>query len=329
MINIVKGISDSDAASSEGTVLRPMISYAQNFEDVTLRRAFPAEVSGFYVDVGAADPYYDSVTRWFYGIGWSGINIEPLRESFDLLQMQRPRDKNLNVALGREAGNRTFYHVSNHGLSTLDERAAQAAAALGHTVAERKVQVRTLADVFAEFRPSRIDFLKVDAEGAEEDVLEGANWSDFRPRVVLIEATRPNTQESVHDSWESLLTAAGYEFAWFDCLNRFYVASEEPMLKTALARPPSYFDNFRLARTVEFEARLEEVSRSKSALDAVTRDADRGPRRGQGGEDALKRRQRESDEGAASADRELARIRQSRTYRVAMRLTNLLKRVGL
>jgi FkbM family methyltransferase len=246
-------------------MLPPMISYAQNYEDVALRRAFANQKSGFYVDVGAADPYYDSVTHWFYTAGWSGINIEPLHHWFTEFQVQRPRDTNLNVGIGRERGLRSFYEVSNQGLSTFDDVAADAAAALGYTVAKHQVEVRTLADICHEFRPRRIDFLKVDAEGWEAEVLQGSDWRAYRPRVVLVEATRPNTQEPAHEEWESILTEAGYEFAWFDCLNRFYVRSEEPALKESLARPPSYFDNFRPARAVELERRLEQALKGEGA----------------------------------------------------------------
>ena len=76
------------------------VSYAQNYEDVTLRRALRDVSSGFYVDVGANDPRVDSVTRAFYERGWHGINIEPVAHWHDRLQADRPRDINLRVAAG-------------------------------------------------------------------------------------------------------------------------------------------------------------------------------------------------------------------------------------
>jgi len=62
-----------------------LISYAQNFEDVMLARVFHGRKNGFYVDVGAADPINLSVTKWFYDLGWSGINVEPNRKLFERL----------------------------------------------------------------------------------------------------------------------------------------------------------------------------------------------------------------------------------------------------
>jgi FkbM family methyltransferase len=307
-------------------MLPSMISYAQNYEDVALRRAFRNQEIGFYVDVGAAHPYYDSVTNWFYSIGWSGINIEPINDWFNELQIHRPRDKNFNVAIGLTKGEQIFYQISNHGLSTLNEEAARAATAQGYTVEERVVKVRTLSDIITEFCPHEIDFLKVDAEGAEEEVLRGANWTDFRPRVVLVEATRPNTQQSVHETWESVLTDAGYEFAWFDCLNRFYVRSGEPIVKDALSRPPSYFDNFQLARAVDIEARLEEALRAEAVREEKLAELEAGLRRARESEQALTKRLEERSEELTSTDRELAHIRKSRSYRIARWLAHPLKR---
>ena len=62
-----------------------MISYAQNQEDVLLRREFPDCTNGFYIDVGANDPVWDSVTKHFYDRGWHGINIEPGLEPYEPL----------------------------------------------------------------------------------------------------------------------------------------------------------------------------------------------------------------------------------------------------
>ena len=96
-----------------------MISYAQNYEDVTLRRAFPDIDTGFYVDVGAYDPVFDSVTKWFSDTGWSGINIEPNPERLRLLEAQRPRDINLGCAIGERAGTMPFYMFNGDGLNTI------------------------------------------------------------------------------------------------------------------------------------------------------------------------------------------------------------------
>src|SRR4051812_32202488 len=101
-----------DMPPSVVSALRPppsalLISYAQNFEDVLLRRVFADREDGFYVDIGAFDPVIGSVTKIFYDRGWSGINIEP-GSAFERLKSERARDINLNIAILDEAGTLSF-----------------------------------------------------------------------------------------------------------------------------------------------------------------------------------------------------------------------------
>lgn len=60
--------------------------------------------NGFYIDVGAHDPNFISVTKAFYLKGWYGINIEPLPNLFKALQIYRRRDINLNIGIGEKEG---------------------------------------------------------------------------------------------------------------------------------------------------------------------------------------------------------------------------------
>ena len=88
------------------------ISYAQNHEDVMLWRALKHVQNGFYIDVGANHPSDDSVTRAFYERGWSGINIEPLSLHMAQLKADRPRDINLQFAVGVEDGEIELFDTS-------------------------------------------------------------------------------------------------------------------------------------------------------------------------------------------------------------------------
>ncbi|MEP6852827.1 MAG: FkbM family methyltransferase [bacterium] len=200
-----------------------MISYAQNAEDVVLARAFGDRADGFYVDVGANEPTHDSVTRHFYDRGWTGINIEPQAGCFEALQRQRPRDTNLNVGVGSAPGRLTLYVVpAAQAMSTFSAEQAERLHAMGYKTTTRVVEVRTLSEVFAEHVGDRtVDFLKVDVEGLEEDVLGGFDWARWRPRAVVVESF-PDVS-----SWEEKLRAAGYERTLWDGINLFFVRSED------------------------------------------------------------------------------------------------------
>jgi FkbM family methyltransferase len=226
-------------------MLEPMISYAQNHEDVLLRRAFYGQPGGFYIDVGAHDPVYDSVTKHFSDHGWRGVNVEPIPRKAAAFKTSRPRDVNLGVGLSDRAGHATFYEVVEAPtISTFSAELAEAYRGRGYTVAEHKVEVLTLADVCERHAPPTIDFLSLDAEGHEQQVLSGADFCRWRPRVVVVEATRPGSQAPAHHEWENLLLSADYLFATFDGLNRYYVRGEEPELVAKLAVPANVFDNY-------------------------------------------------------------------------------------
>jgi FkbM family methyltransferase len=239
-----------------------MVSYAQNREDVLLARVFRDVVAGFYVDVGANDPEHCSVTKHFYDRGWRGINVEPGRV-FDRLAAARPRDVNLNVAASDRPGSLTLYEYLDgvfSGLSSLHPDLPGDEPELARRQ-ERQVAVRTLRDIFEEHAPPHIDFLSVDVELHERQVLLGNDWEAFRPRVVLVEATEPRTDVPMYESWEGILLDARYDFVFFDGLNRYYLRREDQALKGRFAAPPNVFDNYILAETVHLHERIEGLLR--------------------------------------------------------------------
>jgi FkbM family methyltransferase len=221
------------------------ISYAQNNEDVLLWRALGHVRDGFYIDVGANDPVEHSVTKAFYDAGWRGINIEPLPAHIAAFDAQRPGDVNLAVAAGSEAGTLTLYDVpAVRGWASPERAVADLHRAEGHTVAELTVPVRTLADVCAEHVRGDVHFLKIDVEGFEGEVLRGMDFTRWRPWVLVIEATLPNSRATNHASWEHLVTDRRYRYAWFDGLNRYYVAEEHAELMDSFGIQPNVFDDY-------------------------------------------------------------------------------------
>ncbi len=258
----------------------PWTSYAQNREDVLLRRAFAGVSSGFYIDVGACDPVLLSVTKTFYDAGWSGINIEASPKQHALVAAARPRDLNLCVGCSDHPGTMTFFKARGDavGLSTFAADEVQAHKARGFAFDEITVPLTTLADICREHVGSRtIDFVKIDVEGHEAAVIAGADFVRFRPRVLLVEATRPLSQEVTHAEWEQRLLDADYLFATFDGLNRYYVRKEDAHLREALSVMPNVFDDYipyEYQRQIEaLEAELAAYRRSQLALTTAVRAA--------------------------------------------------------
>lgn len=221
------------------------ISYAQNFEDVILWRALRDVRNGFYIDVGAWDHRESSVTYAFYERGWRGINIEPDAEKFACLQAARAMDINLQMAVADIEGERPFFCFPGTGLSTLNPTIAHNHSDTGLNYVEHTVRVGRLVDICNLFANSDIHFLKIDAEGAEVEVLAGADFNKHRPWIVVIEATQPNSPEMNYNAWEYIILGARYRLAYSDGLNRFYVAEEKVAdLLSRFMEPINIFDDF-------------------------------------------------------------------------------------
>lgn len=239
------------------------VSYAQNYEDVMLARAFAGLRDGFYIDVGAQDPRFDSVTKAFYDLGWHGINLEPVEHWHRRMVEDRPRDINLCLAAGAAEGTIEFHETTDSGLSTGNAAIAQRHREQGYALRARQVPVSTLDAIWDAHVSGPVHFLKVDVEGAEAEVLRGLDLSRHRPWVILVEATEPNSRVSTHAQWESLLVDRGYRFVYQDGLNRFYVADEHAALAEAFASPPNIFDGFirreQLDQRAELEQRIAEL----------------------------------------------------------------------
>jgi len=253
-----------------------IVSYAQNFEDVMLWRALSSVESGFYVDIGAQDPISDSVSQAFYEHGWRGVHVEPSPAYADRLRNARPDEDTVQAVMGSSSGVIDFFEIPETGLSTADTGVAEFHREAGHVVRAVSVISMTLDQLLHRYIGRQIHWLKIDVEGHEREVLGG--WKAKggpQPWIVVIESTYPTTKQERHAEWEQLLLARGYEFAYFDGLNRFYVSNEHRDLHAAFSAPPNVFDQFVLSGTssASFAVALADQVKSLTAREAGLVDA--------------------------------------------------------
>jgi FkbM family methyltransferase len=224
-------------------VTLPPLSYAQRFEDFHLWRCLGETPNGFYIDIGAGHPVYDNVSFAFYLAGWRGISVEPNPALAALNRAVRRRDHLYQGLAGAAAGEATLYLQREfHGLSTTVAEHAQAAEKqVGASAEALTLPVTTLAALCERHALGAYEFLKVDVEGAEADVLRGADFSKARPKIIMVEAIKPFSLAPAWDEWEPMLAQAGYTYVWDDELNRYYVAQEARALADKLAAGPKWY----------------------------------------------------------------------------------------
>lgn len=187
----------------------------------------------FYIDVGSNDPTLHSVTKLLYdNRGARGINIDPIKELIDKTDIQRSRDINICGGVSDTSGGEIEISVQGggyEGSTFAKENVAD------ESVAEtRRVPQLTLKEICDKYidRGQDIAFLKVDVEGFEKEVLQGADFKTYRPYIIVMESTEPNTMISNHDKWESILIGNGYQLAYTYGVNRYYVSDEKSDIKS-------------------------------------------------------------------------------------------------
>jgi FkbM family methyltransferase len=203
-------------------------SYSQLKEDLMLDRLMGFKKRGFYVDVGAFDPYRYSNTMRFYKRGWRGINIEPDTERWKHFLSARKRDVNLNIGIAATKKSLLYYRIDPPTLSTFQKVQAKAYQRQGFELLETvKVPVVPLEVILQKYAKGKIiDFMSIDVEGMEMDVLKSNNWKQYRPKFLCIETAAENGDEGktkkIKFAIEAYLSRVGYVLVFDNGLNSFF-----------------------------------------------------------------------------------------------------------
>lgn len=177
-----------------------------------------AERPGFFVEVGANDPKAWSQTWHLEQRGWTGILIEPQPDLAETLRQQR-RAKVFAVACSRPENSGKMLTLHLAGIySSLDPNLAISTVLPADAV---EVPIKTLDEVLIDAgAPQPLDFVSIDVEGLEIDVLDGFDLARWRPRLLFVEdlAMSPRLHH--------YLTGRGYKWVRRTGLNAWYVPAE-------------------------------------------------------------------------------------------------------
>jgi FkbM family methyltransferase len=198
-------------------------SYSQIHEDLIIEAILNSQ-KGFYIDIGANDPQELSNTKRFYDKGWNGINIDPNPKCYEKFIDIRARDINLNLGISKTKGELHFYELTNPALSSFSkEMAIINAENFGVNIEkEYKVKVVSLKDIYEEYvKDKNVDFISIDTEGHEMEVLIGNNWDTYRPKLLIIETGR------LHSEIYNFMKSKNYSPVIHNNLNGIYIDNEK------------------------------------------------------------------------------------------------------
>jgi hypothetical protein len=193
-------------------------SYSAFGEDVEIKKHFKKNFKGFYVDVGCYHPIKANNTLLLHQRGWTGINIDINKLSIDLFNFCRPKDINLNLAISKKKIERVYYQKELSLLNSIKRK--QAKAAFQGKILTKKIKSKSLNRVLelSKFKNQKIDFLDIDVEGADFEVLSSLNFKKYAPKLISIEIMPENLDVSKMDIKNSniykFLIKKKYQLIW-------------------------------------------------------------------------------------------------------------------
>ena len=166
----------------------PKKTYSIFGEDKFIKNYFKNKLNGFYIDVGCYHPLDGNNTHLLHAKGWNGINLDINFYSIELFNFLRKRDINVHLGISHKKSKLTMYYRKEiNMLNTLDKKNAENYFRNGYK--KRNVQVNTLNFIISKYfkKLHKINFLNIDVEGKELNVLKSLNFKRYKPQLICIE----------------------------------------------------------------------------------------------------------------------------------------------
>ena len=187
-------------------------SYSQEGEDLMLDIMLKYKKTGIYVDIGAHHPFKFSNTYYFYLKGWSGVCVDPMPDVKALFEKYRPRDTFLNLGVGLKRGDFKYYKMKDPALNTFVEEVMRTRVSEGFDLKEVvDVRVLDLGSVLNEsLIGDKIDFMSVDVEGLEKEVLLSNNWTKYKPSFIVVHLKSKSIDDCLKSELANILMLNNY-----------------------------------------------------------------------------------------------------------------------
>lgn len=243
MLMLVKPLCSDRAVEmviAAGKKPRRTIEFRSQFgEDVLLFHLFPGKTDGFYIEVGAYDGYTYAVTYAFECMGWTGLLVEPIPERHAACKALRQWSQVEHAALSKRGstGTASFAHI------TSSKHDYEASSFLPGSVAEKRtmrppkagrgggatqtitVPLTTMDNLLKDYK-GLVDFMILDVEGAEMNLLDGFDLDRYKPGVMIVEDQAMGADKTLVE----YLDKKGYDHVMWLSYNRVLVRRDRPDL---------------------------------------------------------------------------------------------------
>ncbi len=174
-------------------------SYSQDSEDLFLIKYFKNIKNGFYVDLGCHHPKRFSNTYLLYKKGWNGINVDANHSTILLFNLFRKRDKNIRALINTKSTSVFYYEFNDSAINgILSTRNVQRLLDAGYKL-EKRVKMNSISiNDFIEKHElvnKKINFLKIDLEGIDFEIIKLLNFTILDIQVIMIEKKESKFKE--------------------------------------------------------------------------------------------------------------------------------------
>jgi len=198
---------------------KPSIHYGEFGEDILINRILKNIKTGRYVDVGCYHPFKGSLTVQLYKRGWRGINIDLSKSSIDLFNLVRKKDINLNIAVSDFNGQTNYFENSpiNQQNSLIKSNDNQKMI---------KTDCKNLNFILGENKFEKFEYLNIDVEGNENNVIKGIDFSKYRPILITVENNNLHIKDYMQSEVYKILTGNNFTFIGKIGVTNFFLDNE-------------------------------------------------------------------------------------------------------
>ena len=189
--------------------IKPRLAYSHWGVDLIITKLLNSKNNGIYIDVGCHHPFLNNHTYLLYKSGWKGINIDIDYSSIDMFNFFRKNDENIQIAITDHIGEvDLFFHHNRAAKNTISREFGSNAKEI------KKINSNTLDNIIenSKFKDSKIDFVSIDVEGNEINVLKGFNLKKYKPKLIMLEFILPNQKEFYEKNINEIMDSDVYKF---------------------------------------------------------------------------------------------------------------------